>query len=170
MPVRHFRAIEINFRIFETIFCSTRFEIYNLQFKSDGSMKRLSIDGPNAGDWYAVAFISWTDPNNDRIEQQGKIFSFIPFYSVECWMIHAFTWLICSTHKSINPWMIFLCTCVTVHKIHTHIYTYIFASLLITVPTPDVFMSTTFCTILCTLLYTKANVLFLCRILIETLE
>lgn len=43
-----------------------------MQFKSDGSMKRLSIDGPNTGDWYAVAFISWTDPNNDRIEQQGK--------------------------------------------------------------------------------------------------
>lgn len=49
-----------------------RFEVYNLQFKSDGSMRRLSIDGPNIGDWYAVAFISWTDPNNDRIEQQGK--------------------------------------------------------------------------------------------------
>lgn len=48
-----------------------RFEIYNLQFKSDGSMRRLTIDGPNTGDWYAVAFISWTDPSNDRIEQQG---------------------------------------------------------------------------------------------------
>lgn len=35
-------------------------------------MRRLSIDGPNTGDWFAVAFISWTDPNNDRIEQQGK--------------------------------------------------------------------------------------------------
>lgn len=35
-------------------------------------MRKMSIDGPNIGDWYAVAFISWTDPNNDRIEQQGK--------------------------------------------------------------------------------------------------
>lgn len=45
-------------------------------------MRRLSIDGPNIGDWYAVAFISWTDPNNDRIEQQGKrsVGRFYQFY------------------------------------------------------------------------------------------
>lgn len=35
-------------------------------------MRRLSIDGPHMGDWFAVAFISWTDPKIDRIEQQGK--------------------------------------------------------------------------------------------------
>lgn len=35
-------------------------------------MRRLSIDGPYTGDWFAVAFITWTDPNNDRIEQQGN--------------------------------------------------------------------------------------------------
>lgn len=35
-------------------------------------MRRLSIDGPHIGDWFAVAFISWTDPKIDRIEQQGK--------------------------------------------------------------------------------------------------
>lgn len=39
-------------------------------------MQKIIIDGPNTGDWFAVAFISWTDPNNDRIEQQG-----IPFIS-----------------------------------------------------------------------------------------
>lgn len=60
-----------NFLVFFFFFLH-RYEIYNLQFKSDGSMRRMSIDGPNTGDWYAVAFISWTDPNNDRIEQQGK--------------------------------------------------------------------------------------------------
>lgn len=51
-----------------------RFDIHNLQFKSDGSTKRLTIDGPHPGNWFAVAFISWTDPNNDRIEQQGKYY------------------------------------------------------------------------------------------------
>ncbi|EDS41525.1 conserved hypothetical protein [Culex quinquefasciatus] len=33
--------------------------------------RRLSVDGPHPGNWFAVAFISWTDPNNERIEQQG---------------------------------------------------------------------------------------------------
>lgn len=55
------------------IFCFyNRFEIQSLQFQSDGTTKRLSIDGPHPGNWFAVAFLSWTDPNNDRIEQQGK--------------------------------------------------------------------------------------------------
>ncbi|XP_055644134.1 uncharacterized protein LOC129780168 [Toxorhynchites rutilus septentrionalis] len=48
-----------------------RFEIHHLQFKSDSITRRLSIDGPHPGNWFAVAFISWTDPNNERIEQQG---------------------------------------------------------------------------------------------------
>ncbi|XP_035778518.1 uncharacterized protein LOC118459348 [Anopheles albimanus] len=48
-----------------------RFEIHSLQFKSDSSTRRLSIEGPHPGNWFAVAFISWTDPNNERIEQQG---------------------------------------------------------------------------------------------------
>ncbi|KAG5671933.1 hypothetical protein PVAND_002101 [Polypedilum vanderplanki] len=48
-----------------------RYEIYTLQFKSDGQTRRMTIDGPQPGNWFAVAFISWTDPNNERIEQQG---------------------------------------------------------------------------------------------------
>jgi hypothetical protein len=32
----------------------------------------MTIDGPHPGNWFGVAFISWTDPNNERIEQQGK--------------------------------------------------------------------------------------------------
>uniref|UniRef100_A0A182NR87 EGF-like domain-containing protein n=1 Tax=Anopheles dirus TaxID=7168 RepID=A0A182NR87_9DIPT len=48
-----------------------RFEIHSLQFKSDSTTRRLSIEGPHPGNWFAVAFISWTDPNNERIEQQG---------------------------------------------------------------------------------------------------
>lgn len=35
-------------------------------------MRRMTVDGPQPGNWFAVAFISWTDPNNERIEQQGK--------------------------------------------------------------------------------------------------
>lgn len=36
-------------------------------------MRRMTVDGPQPGNWFAVAFITWTDPNNERIEQQGKI-------------------------------------------------------------------------------------------------
>lgn len=35
-------------------------------------MRRMTVDGPQPGNWFAVAFISWTDPNNERIEQQGE--------------------------------------------------------------------------------------------------
>ncbi|XP_055923010.1 uncharacterized protein LOC129953695 [Eupeodes corollae] len=48
-----------------------RFKIYDLQFKSDGKQQRITVEGPQMGNWFAVAFLSWTDPNNDRIEQQG---------------------------------------------------------------------------------------------------
>ncbi|KAH8312490.1 hypothetical protein KR044_011029 [Drosophila immigrans] len=48
-----------------------RFKIYNLQFQSNEQQQRIDIQGPQTGSWFAVAFISWTDPNNDRIEQQG---------------------------------------------------------------------------------------------------
>jgi hypothetical protein len=46
--------------------------VYTLQFKSDGVTHRMTVDGPKAGNWFGVAFISWTDPNNERIEQQGN--------------------------------------------------------------------------------------------------
>ena len=54
-----------------------RYEIYTLQFKSDGVTRRMTIDGPQPDNWFAVAFISWTDPNNDRIEQQGNYYGFL---------------------------------------------------------------------------------------------
>lgn len=42
----------------------------------------MTIDGPQPDNWFAVAFISWTDPNNDRIEQQGNYNeNFFPFCS-----------------------------------------------------------------------------------------
>ncbi|XP_044251401.1 uncharacterized protein [Drosophila takahashii] len=48
-----------------------RFKVYNLQFLSDEQQQRITIEGPHIGNWFAVAFVSWSDPNNDRIEQQG---------------------------------------------------------------------------------------------------
>lgn len=53
-----------------------RFTINSLQFKSDGVTRRLSIDGPHPGNWFAVAFISWTPPINERIRQQGEKIEF----------------------------------------------------------------------------------------------
>ncbi|XP_030245650.1 uncharacterized protein LOC108649959 [Drosophila navojoa] len=48
-----------------------RYKVYSLQFQSDQKRHIIDIPGPQLGSWFAVAFVSWTDPNNDRIEQQG---------------------------------------------------------------------------------------------------
>ncbi|XP_064556877.1 uncharacterized protein LOC135441260 isoform X2 [Drosophila montana] len=48
-----------------------RFKVYNLEFLSDQTKHRIDIQSPQIGSWFAVAFVSWTDPNNERIEQQG---------------------------------------------------------------------------------------------------
>lgn len=116
------KTIEINFRIFSLFHflfivsrAYNRFTIYNLQFKSDGSMRRLTIDGPNTGDWYAVAFISWTDPNNDRIEQQGKLkLSPVPTTSILLFAHH-----LCSTKYNFFASLIFAHSTRT-HNVYTH--------------------------------------------------
>lgn len=38
---------------------------------SDESLKEIIIGGPVPGNWFVIAFKNWTNPNNDRIEQQG---------------------------------------------------------------------------------------------------
>ncbi|KAH8294044.1 hypothetical protein KR054_007710, partial [Drosophila jambulina] len=48
-----------------------RFKVYDLQFLSDEQQQNITIEAPHIGNWFAVAFVSWSDPNNDRIEQQG---------------------------------------------------------------------------------------------------
>ncbi|XP_069969173.1 uncharacterized protein [Bactrocera oleae] len=48
-----------------------RSKIFNVKFQSNEKQQHLLIEGPQMGDWFAVAFISWTDPRKDRIEQQG---------------------------------------------------------------------------------------------------
>lgn len=74
-PISHisFMCMPNNKKI---VLCIHRYEIYTLQFKSDGVTRRMTIDGPQPDNWFAVAFISWTDPNNDRIEQQGNYYEF----------------------------------------------------------------------------------------------
>ncbi|XP_054086827.1 uncharacterized protein LOC105219972 isoform X3 [Zeugodacus cucurbitae] len=48
-----------------------RSKIYSLKLQSNEEQQHILIEGPLLGDWFAIAFISWTDPKNDRIEQQG---------------------------------------------------------------------------------------------------
>lgn len=44
---------------------------YSLAMQSNGDQHMIKIDAPPPGDWYAIAFRSWTDPNNGKITQQG---------------------------------------------------------------------------------------------------
>lgn len=54
-----------------------RNEITSMKMESDESNNTLTIHNPVPGDWFALAFVSWTDPKSDKIEQQGilSIFS-----------------------------------------------------------------------------------------------
>ncbi|XP_039314287.1 post-GPI attachment to proteins factor 6 isoform X2 [Solenopsis invicta] len=44
---------------------------YSLEMLSDGEQYMIKIEAPSAGDWYAIAFRSWTDPEDGKIKQQG---------------------------------------------------------------------------------------------------
>lgn len=44
---------------------------YSLDMESNGDECMIKIDAPVPGDWYAIAFRSWSDPNNGKITQQG---------------------------------------------------------------------------------------------------
>lgn len=48
-----------------------RRKYYSLNMQSNGDEHMISIDSPIPGDWYVIAFRSWTDPNSDKIKQQG---------------------------------------------------------------------------------------------------
>ncbi|XP_069682298.1 transmembrane protein 8B isoform X2 [Periplaneta americana] len=50
---------------------ANRVPIYSAEFQSDGVPMILNVSSPVPGDWFAVAFLSYTDPNNDQILQQG---------------------------------------------------------------------------------------------------
>ncbi|CAK9813364.1 Post-GPI attachment to proteins factor 6 [Anthophora quadrimaculata] len=44
---------------------------YSLNMESNGDEYMIKIDAPSPGDWYAIAFRSWSDPDNGKITQQG---------------------------------------------------------------------------------------------------
>ncbi|KAG7200198.1 hypothetical protein KM043_000630 [Ampulex compressa] len=44
---------------------------YSLDLKSNNDQHVIKIDAPPPGDWYAIAFRSWTDPDSGKITQQG---------------------------------------------------------------------------------------------------
>lgn len=50
---------------------SNRVSMYNAEFQSNNTPVILNVTSPDPGDWFAVAFLSYTDPNNDQILQQG---------------------------------------------------------------------------------------------------
>lgn len=50
---------------------SNRVPMYNAEFHSNNVPTILNVTSPQPGDWFAVAFLSYTDPNNDQILQQG---------------------------------------------------------------------------------------------------
>lgn len=52
-------------------FLEDRRAIYSLDTPSNGDEHIVSIDAPIPGDWYAIAFRDWSDPNKSKIKQQG---------------------------------------------------------------------------------------------------
>ena len=44
---------------------------YSLEISSNGDENIATISAPPPGDWYAIAFRSWSDPDNGKITQQG---------------------------------------------------------------------------------------------------
>lgn len=50
---------------------------YSLEMQSNGEQYIIKIEAPSAGDWYAIAFRSWTDPEEGKIKQQGREKQFI---------------------------------------------------------------------------------------------
>lgn len=49
---------------------------YSLKMESNGDEYMIKIDAPAPGDWYAIAFRSWSDPDNGKITQQGSTFNY----------------------------------------------------------------------------------------------
>lgn len=44
---------------------------YSREMQSSGDQYMIKIEAPPTGDWYAIAFRSWTDPDSGKIRQQG---------------------------------------------------------------------------------------------------
>lgn len=53
-----------------------------LQFKSDESKHYINLTDPVPGSYFAAAFLSYSDPKNEHIKQDGKQRSFILYISI----------------------------------------------------------------------------------------
>lgn len=42
---------------------------------SDTKTKSIYVESPVSGNWFAISYRNWTNPNNERIEQQGLAFT-----------------------------------------------------------------------------------------------
>lgn len=54
-----------------------RYETISLHMLSDKSNNTITLKNPLSGHWFGLAFVSWTDPQSDKIEQQGIKFIII---------------------------------------------------------------------------------------------
>lgn len=50
----------------------TRNELYNLEFLSDKKAVYINITSPDPGFYYAITFLSYSDPRYNQIKQQGN--------------------------------------------------------------------------------------------------
>lgn len=66
----------------------SRPEITELTLQTDLEANYINLTSPTPGDWFAVAFVSWSDPNKDRIHQQGKHFFFNKMKFKKLHLIH----------------------------------------------------------------------------------
>lgn len=57
----------------------SRPDVYHLQIKSDKTPHYINLTSPVPGTYFAVTFISWTDPTNAAITQQGFFLSLRSF-------------------------------------------------------------------------------------------
>lgn len=52
---------------------ANRESIQTLEMMSDGSNITYSISNPRSGIYYAMAYVKWEDPRNQKVEQEGKV-------------------------------------------------------------------------------------------------
>lgn len=57
----------------ERLLNASRPDVYFLEMHSDKTAHHVNITSPVPGTYFAVAFISWSDPTNAAITQQGAL-------------------------------------------------------------------------------------------------
>lgn len=50
----------------------TRSKLYNYEFQTDKTDVYINISSPEPGSYYAATFLSYTDPRQNAITQQGE--------------------------------------------------------------------------------------------------